>query len=157
MSCRFYKQHTLLASCPSWHYFYNIWFMPQRVINMGSFHFFCFSKVGVPFISQPPNNVSKIWGQILGLYTQGFTVSDFGSALKSAWITFTYYRLWFWLLLFSLKLKVFEQQNSKNKINLCSPESEENGTKYCRLIYLRNTAVCIEPYSSYEKAIGTVF
>ena len=41
---------------------------------------------------------------------------------------------------------------------ICSPESEENGTKYCRLIYLRNTAVCIEPYSSYEKAIGyTVF
>ena len=35
---------------------------------MGSFPFFCFSKVGVRCIIRPPNNVSKIWVQILGLY-----------------------------------------------------------------------------------------
>ena len=33
---------------------------------MGTFPFFHFSKVGG---TQPPNYVSKIWGQILGLYT----------------------------------------------------------------------------------------
>ena len=43
--------------------------MPQRVINMGSFPFFRFSEVGVRCTSRPPNYVSKIWGQILSLYT----------------------------------------------------------------------------------------
>ena len=42
--------------------------MPQRVINMGSI--FPFSKVSVCCISRPPNYASKIWGQILGLYTK---------------------------------------------------------------------------------------
>ena len=55
--------------CHSWNCVYNIWFISQRVINMGTFPLFCFSKVGVRCISRPPNYVSKIWGQILGLYT----------------------------------------------------------------------------------------
>ena len=47
---------------------------PQRLMNIGSFHFFCFSKVSVRCISRLPNYVSKIWGQILGLNTPGFAV-----------------------------------------------------------------------------------
>ena len=43
--------------------------MPKRVINMGSFPFFRFAKVGVRCISGPPKYVSNIGGQILGLKT----------------------------------------------------------------------------------------
>ena len=62
---------------------------------MGSFRFLCSTKVGVLCISEPPNYVSKIWGQILGFYTRIYSIHFFvsfckGECLFTLWPSLAY-------------------------------------------------------------------